>query len=334
MIIKSFFRKSTTKIYFLVFIIIFLSIFILNLIIKQLDKINVKNFMDSSFVYVNCKNECIEVLKDSKGLTNVKNAILFDNIVIENEFLEENFLKIYDIEEKILGFSTGSYDLNVGEIIIGLKELEYKNLELQKDKIIGSIITLTLETEQHNFIIKDIVNSNRHSKVFVSTKFVDKNSKKNYIYTANLIKKNDEKKILNELYRKIDGDVIFINDYQNSDIEIREKLQEYILTLKLVNYVIIFVLFVITMITNKNMMYDFRNNANLEYKLGYSKFNIKKNTFKKIFLLHFSSLFISILFSLIFVSFRHNLYLLINVFLILLIYLLINDLIISLKFIL
>ncbi len=328
MIIKSFVRKNFTKAYFVIFIIIFLSIFIINSVIKNLNDTKTQKFIESTFIFADCKEDCRNILTNDKSLINIKKVILIDDLFCDNDVLNEEDLKIYDIGNKILGFSDDRFNLKNNEIILGLNELDYKNIELNKNKIVGTNTTIEIDFIQHNFIIKDIVNNKGRSEVIFSQstfKNLMENNKNIYILNLKDEKTKDEKLI--ELKNKINGNIIFVNDYQNKDLMISQKIQEYLTILKLINYLIIFVLLVVTILTNRNMIYDLEFNTNLEYRLGFKKIKIKQNIFKRLFLLHFSSLIIAKILSSV-ISIYLNLNLNINIFLLLLLLILINDLII------
>ena len=88
MIIFSFFRRKSTQIYLLLFIILFFLINSTGLLIENIENIKDNNFSSSTLLYIKSETNYESLLKSNKYITNIKRALIFNYGNVNN--IDEN----------------------------------------------------------------------------------------------------------------------------------------------------------------------------------------------------------------------------------------------------
>lgn len=295
MIIFSFFRRKSTQIYLLLFIILFFLINSTGLLIENVENIKDNNFSSSTLLYIKSETNYESLLKSNKYITNIKRAIIFDYGNVKN--IDENDI----IEEEIGGILTYSsveneaFDKN--ELVIGLKELNFINNRYNITKLISDSSVFYYEGVPINLKIKNVINSKKRSELIISDSLFNEliTKSNSYIYTASITKTNEAQKIINNLNKQVKGNVILLENLDESEQKIGEALDKNLKYLKATNIVICVISILLFLIINNNNKNDLINEIYLEQVLGFNSFEIKCYLFLRLIVLHVASLLISCL---------------------------------------
>lgn len=295
MIIFSFFRRKSTQIYLLLFIILFFLINSTGLLIENIENIKDNNFSSSTLLYIKSETNYESLLKSNKYITNIKRALIFDYGNVKN--IDENDI----IEEEIGGILTYSsveneaFDKN--ELVIGLKELNFINNRYNITKLISDSSVFYYEGVQINLKIKNVINSKKRSELIISDSLFNEliTKSNSYIYTASITKTNEAQKIINKLNKQVKGNVILLENLDESEQKIGEALDKNLKYLKAANIVICVISILLFLIINNNNKNDLINEIYLEQVLGFNSFEIKCYLFLRLIVLHVASLLISCL---------------------------------------
>lgn len=295
MIIFSFFRRKSTQIYLLLFIILFFLINSTGLLIENIENIKDNNFSSSTLLYIKSETNYESLLKSNKYITNIKRAIIFDYGNVKN--IDENDI----IEEEIGGILTYSsveneaFDKN--ELVIGLKELNFINNRYNITKLISDSSVFYYEGVPINLKIKNVINSKKRSELIISDSLFNEliTKSNSYIYTASITKTNEAQKIINNLNKQVKGNVILLENLDESEQKIGESLDKNLKYLKATNIVICVISILLFLIINNNNKNDLINEIYLEQVLGFNSFEIKCYLFLRLIVLHVASLLISCL---------------------------------------
>lgn len=295
MIIFSFFRRKSTQIYLLLFIILFFLINSTGLLIENIENIKDNNFSSSTLLYIKSETNYESLLKSNKYITNIKRALIFDYGNVKN--IDENDI----IEEEIGGILTYSsveneaFDKN--ELVIGLKELNFINNRYNITKLISDSSVFYYEGVPINLKIKNVINSKKRSELIISDSLFNEliTKSNSYIYTASITKTNEAQKIINNLNKQVRGNVILLENLDESEQKIGEALDKNLKYLKATNIVICVISILLFLIINNNNKNDLINEIYLEQVLGFNSFEIKCYLFLRLIVLHVASLLISCL---------------------------------------
>lgn len=295
MIIFSFFRRKSTQIYLLLFIILFFLINSTGLLIENIENIKDNNFSSSTLLYIKSETNYESLLKSNKYITNIKRATIFDYGNVKN--IDENDI----IEEEIGGILTYSsveneaFDKN--ELVIGLKELNFINNRYNITKLISDSSVFYYEGVPINLKIKNVINSKKRSELIISDSLFNEliTKSNSYIYTASITKTNEAQKIINNLNKQVKGNVILLENLDESEQKIGEALDKNLKYLKATNIVICVISILLFLIINNNNKNDLINEIYLEQVLGFNSFEIKCYLFLRLIVLHVASLLISCL---------------------------------------
>lgn len=268
LIFKSFFRKKTTKNYFIIYSFILLSLFII-LFGKEIINNKYNNLYDGSFIVVNDND--YEKIKDIKGIDKVYQAL---QIKLGNR----EFEYVYFISNN---------DLKDTEIIVA-DELKKEN---------ESYISLDLPNDYYDFDIKEYSNDIDNRVIFYISNNLYNEFKKDgklvYIFT---LKNWSENKLVDSQLSKQIG----INNYIHYNHGSNNNYDNYIGILNVLLVLIIILFVIVFILTSYNTIQDEEKKNNMYYKLGYNKYILKLyNVFKIIILIVSSTIFSGIIFYLI-----------------------------------
>ena len=298
MIIFSFFRRKSTQIYLLLFIILFLLINSTGLLIENIENIKDNNFSSSTLLYIKSETNYESLLKSNKYITNIKRALIFDYGNVKN--IDEN-TAVANTKVDKMTVETGNvvdYSNEMNErAIIGLKELNFINNRYNITKLISDSSVFYYEGVQINLKIKNVINSKKRSELIISDSLFNEliTKSNSYIYTASITKTNEAQKIINNLNKQVKGNVILLENLDESEQKIGEALDKNLKYLKAANIVICVISILLFLIINNNNKNDLINEIYLEQVLGFNSFEIKCYLFLRLIVLHVASLLISCL---------------------------------------
>lgn len=267
LLLKSFFRKKTTKIYFIIICLIF-SIFL---------------FVDSSRNYYNKFIKDYElgyrlIFKSSKSnynsikeIKNIKDIYL----ALENEEISEIWYIIRD----------DNSSLRDNEIMIPPKNKVYNP--------VNSTLNFTYNNNLFTFVIKDFNNYENNYDFKINAKVFDDiaSSKDIITYIVSLKKYSNKDQTIAELSEKINDDIRSINvKTSNPNLDTFEVYHNLLFILELI---LLFAFTIVLVITISNIILDESKITFLYSCLGFNKTQIRNNSIKKIFILIISALILS-----------------------------------------
>lgn len=265
-LIKSFIRKKTTKLFILIFSTLIFIILILFIFNKYYNNF-INNIYNENTYYILKSNKNIyDKLLENKNISNLENVIVFEYASSSNG----NYSKyLIDCEnDYIIGISSNKVKLNINDIIV-YSSIDNTSLE-------GNNISLIINGETWNFNIKKVYNSN-FSRIYLNQNlFINLlNEQKTYYYTFNL--KNYKLNI--ETIKKID-DVIDIKLVKKIDsdktINTINKLENIIFILNIITIIVIISFLILLLIYIINFFNEGYRSNYCEYLIGFNKKYIKK----------------------------------------------------------
>lgn len=292
MIINSFFRRKDTKIYLIIFSIIFITIFLLNFFIIELFKLKNNTFKDTTFLLLKNKEKIENKLNKDKNLKNVS------EILILNDYskIDLEIIINYDLNGVIIYFDD---KLKEDEVLIGLSNYDFINNQDLLEGKENKNIMFNYNNEKISLKIKKVININKLNGIIISKNLFDKLKNNNYIYVSTILNEDKISNLLNK-YSVDESSIIYS---LNANDALNEKnIKDRIKNMTIMNYILIILFIIITLIVDYNVLYDLKNNMFIEKRLGFNKSQIKKNIFIKLLLLHFISFIISIIISIIIIS--------------------------------
>ena len=325
LLFKEIFRKKTIRIYFLIFIILFLGITIFFLFADYYERLyNESTKKNSAFIMFSEKDHYEELVK-KEVLFNIERGLVFkpdydykllgrqgtevrkdgkvifkkDSIYGDTDFFWEEFS---EFNENIVIFkaSNRGLDLSSGEIALGYlpnEKFSDENLSKLLDKKLG----FEVSNYKIEFTISDFYKSNILSMAISDEDFEQFIQYSNlYFYKASVNDLKEAEKLERELKRleknnnyKVALCVWEDTEEENNVIE----LSEIVGTLGYITYSI-FILFIIVFhILLKNIIKDEVNNIMLKRMIGFTKWKTLIILILQLLLLVTSSLIISLIFS-------------------------------------
>lgn len=283
MILKSFFRRKSTIIFFFILLTIYLVIFSLIISLNYLNNRLDSNYQKRSILYAESSKDIKSILQEDNNLKDIARIIAFTykgNII--NDYSISNFNNIV--------YAYASNDLKNNEIILNMTEYDYLNYKNVK----GEKITFYLENVEYSFIIKDVVQNNKKYINISDEKYNEFLSNSKFCYTATILKQDKAFDSKDRLIKKGINSYDIMDYYENEQEE-QYKLKNYIKKLKYAIFIISIIFFLSLTIINYSIISELDKNIFLEYCLGYNRKNIVKNIFIRLFLINILAYIIPII---------------------------------------
>ena len=309
MILKSFFRKKSTKIYITILMVLFISLFTLNAFISCLRRMSQEAYMETSFVFVESEEDSRDILKSDKYVENINTTYRVD---YESGAINSNLIEYYELDYKSIFLPASTIDRVIAhdEIIVGISSTDYILNEREFPNYLESILTFLDDEERLELRVADIIDTGLQNRLYISDSLFDElvESSDTYAYLININDESRESKIIANLAENIDGDVLSLVSEPMSNTEMRIELETYLNYLSIANYVIMGIFIIVIIIVNKNLISDLEFNNKLEHRLGYNNFQIKINVIKRLLALHILVFIISTILSIPLLLFLGNLF--------------------------
>lgn len=320
LLLKEFFRKKTTKIYFFLFTILFLGIIIFFSFAGYYEKLYNDSIKKNSAFIMLSEKDHYEELSESTVLFDIKRGLVFkpdydytllghqgvdvqkdgqvilkkDPIPGESEFFWEDFT---EFDENIVIFKASDYNLslNSGEIALGAKgSLSNKNLSELLNKKLG----FKSGEFKIEFTITDFYESPLSFMAIADEDFAKLVKYSSlYFYKASVKDLKKAEKLESKL-RNLEKN----NNYKASlciwestgdDKSIME-LNSIVDTLKSVSYLIALLFIIVFYLLIKNVIKDEMSSNMLKRMIGFTNWQSLKILFMELFLLTIASFIISI----------------------------------------
>ncbi len=296
MVLRSFFRKTSTKIYLLIVVLIISTLIVLNnIILKTKEKYN-EMFVETNLIYTELKSKNELKIIKNENIKQAKEVLIFTYKYIPE--IEEYKIGILD-NNKIIVYKDIDFALKLDdtESIIGLNSLEFINIKPYLKNILNKSSIYKYNDKDLNLDIYDVIDFSRTNGIIISETLFNKIQSKNnhsYILTA----KNEKSLIEINNYlkeNKIKYEILEFNSF--NDKYVMEKLKSTVNELLLGNYILIAIFLIVVVVINANIYSDMKYNINLEKVLGYYKGKVIINIFLRFASLYFCSIFFSIILS-------------------------------------
>lgn len=261
LIYKSFFRKKTTHIYFIVYTLI---IFVICLLLSAKNILEIKDRELHYGSYLLIQTDNIDRVNDNRNVSKVYEAL---EVKVDNDYY--SLVLINNEEYKIKGNNA---------IISPIYMSEYK----ENDKIIITIDSHQMELNVYSYDSKKGYND----VIFVSNELVQQYKSNKYLIT--LKDWNKKQDIIN-----------FLNDNDIETIYVRENMEnnsiQTFITIINISMIVLIILFcIILVITSLNIVEDENKKNSIYSKIGYGKQKLKIYNFTKIIILILLSSVVSI----------------------------------------
>lgn len=326
LVLKSFFRKKTSILYFIIFSILVTALFILSLFINYYKKLNNKLYYDNSIAIIVAQNDYYDKLKSYDSITNITPFLMFYPDRECNTFGDENMV-IYDEHGNLIMENINSTDLTLNweDFIIGGTDFIIVNYPKEENNInpkdseiylpiypsvyskeslfenLESDISFIYNENKEEFDIVGHFYSSYPYLLISHQKFTELlDDQKLFAYTFNITDFYESEKIVKELEELENNDdflVLISESYNNNDNDTFYNLKNLINILNIVNIVIIAIILIIVIIIIKNIIKDEEKNIKIEKVVGFNKYKMKLLLFIQIFSLIIFALIISLIFS-------------------------------------
>lgn len=308
MVIKSFLRQKVIKVYLIILSILITIAITLSSLTNYFSYIQNDIFQKNSKLIVVTEKDEYKNLVNIKEINNLKKALVFKENKSYNTFSDSK-------EDKIQWFTLETEKLKNYILVKPAKEF---NLELSNDEIVIGLNSFWYDS-YGNEIVNDLINQNigflyNNKNVEFSIKKVIPVDSSILIISDNLYKTMIKDQELYAYEGKIDSikheflvneKLKFIKDTESSAVSLSTfykgdtstevcDLYDLLDLLTFISYIYLAILFIILIIIFKNILSDYKKNAILNRKIGYSNLKIKLETFKSLFLLFIFSIFISV----------------------------------------
>ena len=330
MILKSFFRNRITKVYSLIFIILFTVLLIIMSFLGYFEKVQNDLFSKRSILIIASEKDSYDVLKENQLISNIQKKVILSpdktyDVIVDQEYvlknsngdtIDEHIINDKNYEYKIkwndLIINDFNYilvspdttnQLEKQEIAIGLNPTWYNYYKDYFSFSLNQKIGFKTEEENLEFNISNFY-ENLWPEILVSEDEYNEllSKQKLFVYTMNINSYSESDHIKSELEKQFNGKndkVILESSYLNLESTQVSNIGDLIDVLKLVSYIIIFLFFIIVFIVINNILFDFRKKSLIERKLGFIIKQIKKNNIIRLLSLYLISFIISIILSLI-----------------------------------
>lgn len=334
MILKSFIRKKTTKIYFVIICLIMTALTIITCFEGYFEYLKNKIYSDNSVLIVEGKKNYYDFFINNNNVKNVERTLIlsslntdegpfvncsyeiFDangNVIEKYDSNSENELSI-TWEDIYIDYHTNdiivknSKDRNKNlmehEVEVGIRKSLYNQFEFDKsfEKYIGENIKLKLNDEQLNFQISNIYSSDKFKgpEILISEQIFNEllMQEEKYIYTMNIVNYQEVNNIIHMLEKKdLDTTFSIKTFFENGEGYQISSIYSLLGYLSLASVIFIIVFIIVLIVILKNIIIDSKKNIEIERKIGYSKFQIKLNLIYRLNILLNVSYIFSILLS-------------------------------------
>ncbi len=334
-ILKSFYRKKTTKIYLVILSALLTAFVILISLITYFT--NMQNdiyYKSSEIVIVNSENLYAELTKIT-NLTDINRTLVFeenknyDIIITQNYTIQDvngNIIDSFEgshdsnkltwvamergyLENYILVEPASNYNYELGneEIIIGVSSSFYDIYISSYDAMINKKIGFIFDDDNLEFKIINVVEADK-SILIISDELYEEfiNSGTQYAYTAKLsvFKEQTSTKTKLEGLSNNDSHMVYVGtDYINNNSNKISNLYDLLDILTLACYLAIILFLIIVFIVMKNIVNDFKQTILLNRKIGFNKVQIQIDLLKCLLTLYLFAVIFAILIFLLFVLF-------------------------------
>ena len=330
--IRSFFRKTTTKVYLFVLCFLFIGIYLLNSFTNYYTDLLNNAFRENTVLYVIGQNDYYNTISRYKSIESIEEALIFtpnyecktlarqgQNIqdmttgsVISNIPSEElsrlTWEELAVIPKGNRMFVLPSDELKENEIRLSFNtQVSY---DIPLSELYNEPLDIKYNGTEYNFVIKEIVNS-RFPEIHISReKFNEiKEYRSVYAYKVTMNSYYDAQNIVKKLNEKEENSDFYVSlnrvEHQNDKYDM-SSLIEMTDVLRMVSLIATIVLVLVFCVIIKNIINEEKERMRLQYSLGYNKKQSKKIVFIELLVLLFFILLISLIMSILLIMWIKN----------------------------
>ncbi len=330
--IRSFFRKTTTKVYFFVLCFLFIGIYLLNSFTNYYTNLLNNAFRENTVLYVIGQNDYYNTIFQYKSAESIQDALIFTpnyecktlarqgqiiqdmttGSIISNTPSEElsrlTWEELAVIQKGNRIFVLASDELKENEIRLSLNiQVSY---DIPLTELNNEPLDIKYNGTEYNFVIKEIVNS-RFPEIYISrekfneikensTVYAYKVIMNSYYDAQNIVKKLNEKEQNSDFY-------VSLNRVENQNDKYNMSgLIEMTDILRMVSLVAIIVLILVFFVIIKNIISEEKGRMRLQYSLGYNQNHSKIIVFKELLILLIFVILISLFISMLLIMWIKN----------------------------
>ena len=338
MLIRSFFRKKTTKIYIIILSILLSSIFILYNFVNYFREVEENIIAEHSILIVSSNNDYYDYLQKIKNVTKIEKAIIFTpdksyDIIVDGSYtiqdsngnIINSYISKYDGEYKITWNELLTSDF---DDYILVRNQEQRNMNLKSDEISIVLRVPFYEDGKESYNIQQYRNQKIGFKFLDETiefsisdfypskwtewpELVISNDKfeqlyqksKLYTYSINFDSYDEAVSIKNEL-SNIDNNSNskFIIDtfYYHGEGMKLSNISDILSVLKIAICLVSLIFLIVYIIIIKNTISDLKRNVKISRLVGYNMIQIRKRVIILLILLFFVTFLLSVLINIFF----------------------------------
>lgn len=363
MILKSFFKNKTTKIYLVISTILIAALVLLLSFVGYFNGIIDKIYSDSTEMIIMSKQDSISKLMKNKTISNINKALVFKvnfdyDTIVKNSYttsdshgnvidsyennvpdglerISYNDLLRFDFGTNILVKCDNDNKLSIDDVSIGIDSDSYESKRKQ-EYVVDHPLGFYFNNENIEFNVKDIYIAKR-PEITISKQLYDELLEKQniFVYTARINSYHKSSKVKLSL-KKDDINVIYDTFYYSGESNMVYLNSNLVDILNLAIYITIILFLILTTIILKNIIHDLDRNIDLENKLGFNKKQIKFNIFKRLFSLNILSNILGVIISIVIMNLINIIFKLklilpeFNILIVLFIIILVLDIVLSL----
>lgn len=332
-LLKGFFRKRSTQMYFVIFTVIITAITVLLSFINYYKTTEKDLYIKNSFMLITSEKDYFDNLSSNKNISSIKEVLVFEpnkedyNVVVDSNYVAykngvqsdsklidgaENKMNWDDFEvsgsKYIIVMYNDNFELNQNEIALSITHMSEWKIEFAKE-MIGEKIGFYYNNQNIEFTIKSIYETTIPS-ISISRNVYEKirENREIYSYIIMINDKKNESLVKNELKKISEISIVKHESYNTDDSVFISTMARLLDSLMLANFASILFFIIILIVGIKNIMDDDKKNMNINKKLGYNFAQIKFNVLKQVIVLSGFSLFFSSIMSSFFNIIFNNLF--------------------------
>lgn len=289
-LIKEFFRRSTTKIYLVLLTVIIVAITLLLNFSNYYKNIVNDVYLENSHVLITSTDELIDKLENNQSIFNIEQVA----IVNHDETKEiDNYLLYDSISESII-LTEATEEQEQNDITLNIIHFNYKNIE-DIDELINKKVLLKNDNHQKEYNISSIKES-KFNNISLSKEELDKftKSQNNYTYLFKVTNYQEIDNIIKDLEEENDAKCLRLEYLEtNAQVETIKSLEEMVPLLYNSSKYLMIAFTIILLLIIHNILSDEMDNMKLEWIIGFQRHNFFTILLSKIISLLLSTIVLS-----------------------------------------
>ena len=324
MIYKSFFRKKTTKIYIIIFTTAILFILLLNSFITHYQDLENTFFSEKAIFVIESDNDSYKLLKKYGELTNIERVLTLKPNKDYVDVIGVRGGTISSLEGTIVIPSSDKYQEKITWDMLETPSVNGKVIFVRDDTLEERQIAIGIPKTNRGFVTQEMIDNTLSKKIgFYNNdknyefmidniyfanfsefriasdlfdEFLKEETKYTYRAKINSYKNSSKIKVDLQKTNKLKNQSVIVDSrYEGNEYDNLIRIGDLLMILKVATYTLMGLFIIFVFIINKNQISDLKQNIDLEYKIGYSKRQIKFNLLKRLLLIYIISYFLALI---------------------------------------